>query len=204
VPVLSLDHWIGLAPGIPDDVSDDDLTASEPNQSVSDLEPSRNPHVPRHTTPGRMTEVRIGQVGKSAELADAHAIRRAVFIEEQGVAEAEEMDNRDDEAWHVVAYDDGTPVGTGRLRQSDPGVAKIERVAVLRSYRDRGIGRAIMQELEDLARDRDMEGALLHAQRAVEAFYSNLGYETTSGVFDEAGIPHVEMRKTLVRDSWTC
>jgi len=151
-----------------------------------------------------MTEVRIERVGDGADLADAHAVRRAVFIDEQGVSEAEEMDGKDDDAWHLVAYDGGSPVGTARLREPDPGVAKIERVAVLQSHRDRGVGRSIMHRLEDLARDLGMEEVLLHAQTSVEAFYSQLGYETTSDVFMEADIPHVEMRKALVRDSWTC
>jgi predicted GNAT family N-acyltransferase len=146
----------------------------------------------------------IRRVEDGATIADAHAVRRAVFVEGQDVPEAEEMDGRDAEARHLVAYDGETPVGTARLREPDPGLAKIERVAVRESVRGQGLGRRLMREIEDLARQAGMDEAHLHAQTAVEEFYANLGYETVSGVFEEAGIPHVEMHKGLVRDSWTC
>jgi predicted GNAT family N-acyltransferase len=146
----------------------------------------------------------IRRVADGADLEDAHAVRHTVFVEEQDVDEAIEWDGHDEAATHLVAYDGETPVGTARLREPDPGVAKIERVAVLEAYRKRGLGRALMHELEDLAREAGMDEALVHAQTRVEAFYRRLGYETVSDVFDEAGIPHVEMRKSLGRDSWTC
>jgi predicted GNAT family N-acyltransferase len=151
-----------------------------------------------------MPDVDIRRIPGGASLADAHAVRREVFIEGQDVAEAEEMDGLDSEALHLVAYDGEEPVGTARLREPDSGVAKVERVAVRDAYRGQGIGRELMYELEDLARAEGMDEAHLHAQTRVEEFYRDLGYETVSGVFDEAGIPHVEMVKVLVRDSWTC
>jgi predicted GNAT family N-acyltransferase len=167
-------------------------------------------------------------------LADAHAVRRTVFIEEQGVSEAEEMDGRDEDTTHFVAYapagasnrqSDGEsdsdqsdetddrdksdrgresdsepakrPVGTARLRIPEQGVAKPERVAVLESRRGEGIGRQLMAAIEREAREQGCTRARLHAQTAVEAFYRDLGYETTSDVFEEANIPHVEMEKEL-------
>ena len=133
----------------------------------------------------------------SATLAEAHAVRRAVFIEEQGVSEAEEMDGRDEAATHVVVTDrtGGRPVATARLR--DVGAAKIERVAVREAYRGRGLGRRLMSVVESLARTRGHDEAVLHAQTAVEDFYAALGYETVGDEFVEADIPHVEMRKPL-------
>jgi predicted GNAT family N-acyltransferase len=151
-----------------------------------------------------MAEFDLRRVDGTATLEDAHEVRREVFIEGQDVAETEEMDGLDDEAWHLVAYDGDVPVGTARLREPDPGVAKVERVAVREHYRGQGLGRALMHELEDLASEQGLTEAVLHAQTHVESFYVDLGYETTSDVFEEAGIPHVEMRKHLVRDSWTC
>lgn len=151
-----------------------------------------------------MAEFDIRRVGDGATLEDAHAVRRDVFVEGQGVSEAEEMDGKDGDGWHLVAYDRDEPVATARLRAPDPGVGKIERVAVREAARGQGLGRALMWELEDLAREQGMEEAVLHGQTDVESFYHRLGYETTSHVFEEAGIPHVEMRKSIVRDSWTC
>lgn len=128
---------------------------------------------------------------------DALAIRQAVFVEEQGVAQDREYDGFDTEAVHLLARDDGHPVGTTRLRQVDDETLKVERVAVLQDYRDEGVGRQLMETAEGFARDRDFRRLVLHAQQTVEGFYQKLGYETTSDVFEEAGIPHVEMERTL-------
>jgi len=155
--------------------------------------------------------VELRQIPGEATLADAHAVRRTVFIDEQGVSEAEEMDGRDGDAVHVVAYalaqqkedttpdgaPTGRPVGTARLRVPEPGIAKPERVAVLKSCRGAGVGRRLMQAIEDNARVQGCARAHLHAQTTVESFYRDLGYETTSDVFLEANIPHVEMEKKL-------
>jgi predicted GNAT family N-acyltransferase len=146
----------------------------------------------------------IRRVDDGATLSDAHAVRRAVFIESQGVPESEEMDGKDEAATHLVAYDGDRPVGTARLREPTPGVAKIERVAVTRSYRGQGLGRHLLRAIEGLAREGGMEEAVLHTQTHVADFYAALGYRRTGPEFEEAGLPHVEMRKALVRDSWTC
>lgn len=145
-----------------------------------------------------MTTYDVRTVPGEGTIADAHAVRRAVFIEGQGVSEAEEMDGRDAEAFHVVVYDreDGQPVGTTRLRDAD-GHAKVERVAVREASRGRGIGRKLMGVVEARARRDGHDKAILHAQTDVEGFYDALGYETVSDVFCEAEIPHVEMHKEL-------
>jgi len=143
---------------------------------------------------------RVERVTTDEGLADGFDVRRDVFIEEQGVSEAEEMDGRDDEAAQFVAYDDDYPVGTARVREPDDGVGKVERVAVREQYRRRGVGKAIMQRVESWANDHGLERLKLHAQTHVEAFYADLGYETTSGVFEEANIDHVAMEKPLQDD----
>lgn len=140
---------------------------------------------------------RVRRVDDESGLDDALAVRREVFIEEQDVPEHLEVDGKDDEAIHFVAYDGDDPVGAARLREVEPGVGKVERVAVLRPRRGEGIGRAIMAELEATAAERGFEALTLHAQTHVEGFYRDLDYETTSDVFEEAGIEHVEMEKAL-------
>jgi predicted GNAT family N-acyltransferase len=145
-----------------------------------------------------MTTYAVRAIPGEGRLADAHAVRRAVFVEEQGVSEAIEMDGNDAEATHVVVHDraEGTPVATARLRTPE-GVAKAERVAVRAAYRGRGLGARVMALLESAARRQGHGRVVLHAQTTVEGFYERLGYETTSDVFEEAGIPHVEMVKEL-------
>ena len=140
--------------------------------------------------------MRVRRVETDAGREDAFAVRRRVFVEEQGVPEDLEMDGRDDDAVHFVAYDDG-PVAAARLREPDPGVGKVERVAVLAERRREGIGRAVVARVESVAADRGVDRLRLHAQTSVESFYRKLGYETTSDAFQEAGIDHVEMEKGL-------
>ncbi|RKD93277.1 GNAT family N-acetyltransferase [Halopiger aswanensis] len=149
-----------------------------------------------------MTDVHVVDDDKQRE--DAFAVRQTVFVEEQGVDEDLEYDEHDDpdaDAVHFVAYAGGQPVGAARLREyeTDDGdvVGKVERVAVLESHREAGVGRELMCATEEAARERGFEAIKLHAQTRVEGFYRSLGYESRGEEFDEAGIPHIEMRKSL-------
>lgn len=136
-------------------------------------------------------------VRRVEELADPFDVRRDVFVDEQDVPESIEMDGRDEAALQFVAYDDGDPVGTARLREPEPGVGKVERVAVREPRRGEGIGRRLMAAVEAAAAERGHDELHLHAQVAVEGFYLDLSYETVSDEFEEADIPHVEMHKEL-------
>jgi predicted GNAT family N-acyltransferase len=146
-----------------------------------------------------MPDYEAHRVGDGATLPQAHAVRRAVFIDEQGVPEDVEMDGKDDEATHFVVYDAdaGEPVGTARVRSLDAETAKVERVAVRPQHRGNGLGERLMDLAEDAAREQGHTRVRLHAQTAVESFYESLGYETVSDEFEEANIPHVEMQKRL-------
>ena len=131
------------------------------------------------------------------ELARCQAIRREVFVEEQGVPVDEEMDAHDALCTHLLALRGGEAIGTGRLRVTDDGHVKAERVAVRRSCRRAGVGRALMRGLEDAARARGHRELVLNAQVPVVAFYERLGYRAEGPEFLEAGIPHRAMRKPL-------
>jgi len=127
----------------------------------------------------------------------ARAVRRAVFVAEQGIAAGEEWDGEDEAATHVVVTDDDTPVATARFRFRDETTVKIERVAVLADYRGEGLGRHAMGVVESRATDEGATEALLHSQERVRPFYEGLGYEPVGDQFDEAGIPHRKMVKDL-------
>lgn len=131
------------------------------------------------------------------ELDRCLALRREVFVEEQGVPVAEEMDGLDAECTHFLALAGGDVVGTARLRVTDDGHAKAERVAVRRSVRRSGAGRALMRALEDETRGRGRRELVLNAQLPVIAFYEHLGYRVEGAEFLEAGIPHRAIRKPL-------
>jgi predicted GNAT family N-acyltransferase len=125
---------------------------------------------------------------------DALKVRYEVFVEEQKVPEEEEIDQYESSSIHFVAYDRSEPVGAARLRKVDKG-GKVERVCIKKSHRNLGIGLQIMQKMEEVAQAHDYPALLLNAQTHAEAFYKKLGYETYSGEFLDAGIPHVAMKK---------
>ncbi|SDM73111.1 Predicted N-acyltransferase, GNAT family [Halogranum gelatinilyticum] len=131
---------------------------------------------------------------------DAFEVRRAVFVEEQGVPESLEWDEYEDEATHVVAYDEGQPVGAARFRDYDldgDRVCKVERVAVLESARGEDWGRRLMEVVEGEAEAAGFDRFFLHAQTSAREFYQKLGYEQVGEEFLEADIPHVKMVKSL-------
>jgi predicted GNAT family N-acyltransferase len=128
---------------------------------------------------------------------EALEVRRRVFIEEQRVPEAEEIDFHDADpavvttCLQVLARLEGQPVATGRLLLAEPdGRLHIGRVAVLAEHRRHGIGRAVMRALHDLARFRNGRSVTLAAQLHAIPFYERLGYIAHGDVFLDAGIEH--------------
>ena len=132
-----------------------------------------------------------------AEMQRAYAIRRRVFIEEQRVPEEIEMDADDLHAFHALAIRDGGAVGCGRMVEHTPSEVKIGRMAVLRDFRNTGVGAHILRFLIDRARMRGFRKAILHAQLTAEGFYLKQGFIPVGGVFDEAGIAHRKMERHL-------
>ncbi|MGN7471637.1 GNAT family N-acetyltransferase [Brevibacillus sp. SAFN-007a] len=143
---------------------------------------------------------RIQKVTSDQAMQDALAVRRAVFIEEQEVPadlEIDEHDRQGSGTLHFVAYNEQEPVGASRLRPYAPGVAKIERVAVLKQERGTGLGRQIMLAMEEAAKELGYDSLKLNAQTHAQRFYEKLGYEPHGDVFHEAGIAHIAMVKAL-------
>jgi predicted GNAT family N-acyltransferase len=130
-------------------------------------------------------------------IAPIQFVRKTVFQDEQGVEAAIEFDGQDDTAQHLIAYMDGMPVGTARLRPISDRVIKIERVAVLATYRGQGLGKQLMEAALEWVRSQNVSTAKIHAQLAVQSFYEKLGFQAQGAVFYEAGIPHIEMHKSL-------
>lgn len=132
-------------------------------------------------------------IERTDDLAACHALRRAVFMEEQGISAAEEWDGRDAGAVHLLARDAaGQPVGTARLWVED-GEGHIGRVCVLAEARGTGLGaaliRAAVAELAAAGARRAVLGAQCHAL----GFYEKLGFAAEGPVYDDAGIPHRQM-----------
>lgn len=125
------------------------------------------------------------------------AIRRAVFIEEQAVPEALEIDGLDGRAIHLLARAGGRPVGTARLMIAGQ-TGKIGRVAVLPEARGTGLGAALIRAaLAEFARRGDVTEARLGAQTHALGFYERLGFTAFGPVYDDAGIPHRDMSRPV-------
>lgn len=139
--------------------------------------------------------VRVQRVFSLAELEKAFAIRRRVFVREQGVPEEIEMDRDDEGAIHLIALSSGNTVGTARvvIRQ---GSAKIGRMAVLKSYRRRGIGTELLKRAIWIAKRRGAQNIYLHAQVSVIGFYEAMGFRCIGPTFNEARIAHRKMTLT--------
>ena len=130
--------------------------------------------------------------------ASAQAVRTEVFVGEQGIAPEDEWDAADATAVHAVLSNRyGVPLGTARLLQPEMGVAQIGRMAVTRLMRGSGFGHQLLEALVQAALARGDTEARLHAQRSAEGFYKRQGFEPHGEPFDEVGIPHIEMRRSL-------
>lgn len=135
------------------------------------------------------------------------AVRKEVFVAEQGVPEDVEYDAYDPGALHVLAVrEDGVPLGTGRLlfgaaaagkTGGDLSVGSLGRLAVTREARGLGVGAALVRAIEDAARARGLAAVDLHAQTHALGFYERLGYVAYGPEFPDAGIPHRSMRRPL-------
>lgn len=141
--------------------------------------------------------MKVAIVENENQLQDAYSVRKKVFVVEQHVPPEIEIDDLENEATHFVVYDENeSPVGAGRFRVVED-YGKVERVCILQSFRGHGVGREIMNKIEEFALDQNIHLIKLNAQTHAEPFYLSLGYTTYSDEFFEAGIPHVSMKKEL-------
>ncbi|MDQ8701522.1 GNAT family N-acetyltransferase [Streptomyces sp. LHD-70] len=153
----------------------------------------------------RTHEVRLART--TADRAACFAVRREVFVDEQGVPEELEYDAYDEVAVHVLAVgDDGRAIGAGRLLHGEaaaakaggePGVGSLGRLAVTRAARGLGVGAALVRGIEEAAAELGLAAVDLHAQTHALAFYERLGYEAYGDEFPDAGIAHRSMRRRL-------
>ncbi|WP_134700227.1 GNAT family N-acetyltransferase [Ammoniphilus sp. YIM 78166] len=144
-------------------------------------------------------EINVRLVSSTEEKNDAHFVRHAVFVHEQKVPAELEYDSHDDAptTLHFVAYNENSPIGAARIRTYAPGIAKVERVAVMSSNRGAGIGAMIMKRIEEQAASLGYTRLKLNSQLQAVPFYRRLGYESVGDVFVEADIEHLAMEKEL-------
>lgn len=142
-----------------------------------------------------MTEILITEHQAPEQWQVIAAIRESVFINEQGITEADEWDEADQSARHFLARYKGVPVGCARLILSDNGDCQIGRMAVLKTYRKQGVGGALISALiaHYLSNTSADTRLFLHAQIQVVDFYRDLGFVEYGEEFMDAGIVHKAM-----------
>lgn len=135
----------------------------------------------------------IKKISSALELQQCLAIRHAVFVIGQNVPIAEELDGKDKESAHYLLVLDQQPVGTARVRYIKD-YAKIERVAILDAFQNRGLGKKLMAVImNDLKTQPQLHSALLSSQTHAIAFYEHLGFIVCSEEYLDANIPHKDM-----------
>lgn len=140
--------------------------------------------------------LQVNKTTKEEELKSAFKIREEVFVIEQEVDPAAEYDEFEETSTHFLAKLDGNPVGTARWRFTQNGV-KLERFAVLKEARGKGIGQALVAEvLNDISTDPNAIGKLkyLHAQLTAVPLYLKFGFEKEGDIFEECKILHYKMK----------
>lgn len=129
---------------------------------------------------------------------EAFKVRKAVFVEEQKVPESMERDEFDEQAHHLLVFDNNIPIATGRLFYNGKYL-KLGRICVLKQYRGMDIGRYLMKRLLEKAESEGIKKLYLDSQVSAIGFYRIFGFSEFGDVFDDAGIEHVPMVKLYDR-----
>jgi len=131
------------------------------------------------------------------ELQEAFEVRRQVFVREQGISENLVFDEHDREALHMVVKDGERVIGSARVQFLADNQAKLERMAILRRYRRKGIGKEMLLFLDAVWKDKKVQQVIIHAQLEVVPFYKLCGFDKFGLPFREAGIKHIKMCKQV-------
>ena len=125
-------------------------------------------------------------------LEDIKEIRRKVFIEEQSVPHEIERDGLDKRSEHLLIKENGSPIGTLRMRFIDNKV-KLERFAILKEYRRKGIGTKAFSYAMEYCKKKGVKEIYFNAQYYLLDLYKRLGFKVRGEKFIEAGIEHIQM-----------
>ena len=127
-----------------------------------------------------------------------YAIRQSVFVNEQGFASDLEFDKKDRTAFHILVFSDSVPIAVGRFFiMGDHITAYLGPIAVLKEHRGKKIGTYLLRQLEQAAKQKGAQFAMLGAQLHARGFYEKLGYQSFGEEFDDCGKMHIHMKKVL-------
>lgn len=125
---------------------------------------------------------------------EAKDIRIEVFVKEQGFKN--EFDEIDTISHHIVAFDEGKPIGTCRFFKENDHYT-IGRVAVLKKYRNQHIGNLLIRTAEKEIKKLHGDLIVVHAQVRICPFYEKQGYIQFGQIDDDEGVPHMWMKKKI-------
>lgn len=108
----------------------------------------------------------------------------------------EELEKEKDEIL-IGAFEDEKMLGCCMLITIDPTTVRLRQMAVLNNLQGKGVGRALMQFAENIARDKGYRKIMMHARKSATGFYEKLGYQVSGEEFDEVTLPHFVMEKGL-------
>ena len=125
-------------------------------------------------------------------------LRRQVLRLPLGLDYTPEQLESESDSRHLVAVDsDSSVIGYLMLDPPDAGIIKMRQVAVSPDLQGRGIGRKLVSLSEEIARQTASQEMVLHAREVALQFYERLGYEAEGEPFEEVGLRHWRMRKSL-------
>ena len=141
-----------------------------------------------------MSKIVVENIKDQLNQKKAFEIRNLVFCKEQNVSKTIEFDGLDKFCYHFIAKIDNLPIGTARVRKKDQGIYKIERMAVLKEYRMKGVGRAIIKEIlnQFIVKNKKID-LVLNSQIDAKDFYKKFGFVEVGKEFIEADIRHIKM-----------
>ena len=133
----------------------------------------------------------------TAEYEQMVKLRDDILRKPLGLSFTKEELEREKNNLHIVAYEDERMLGCCMLLEEDPQTVRLRQMAVMNDLQGKGIGKALMQFAENLARDRGYKRITMHARKNATGFYEKMGYKRVGKEFDEITIPHYVMEKEL-------
>lgn len=124
-------------------------------------------------------------------------LREEILRKPLGLGFSKEDLETEKDSMFIGAFDDDQMLGCCMLVEENPSTIKLRQMAVLNDLQGKGIGRAIMNFAENIARDRGYKIMNMHARKNVIGFYEKMGYVVASTEFIEVTIPHYVMQKKL-------
>ena len=129
----------------------------------------------------------------NAELGISKEIRNLVFVNEQKISKELDQDGKDDLSFHFILYLNNNPIGCSRLRIADNN-AKLERIAILKEFRGKGLGKELLTYMINFAKRKGITGIFLNAQYYLLDYYQECGFIPVGLPFIEVGIKHIKMK----------